>query len=500
MKRLYHYLARTLSARLSLIVALSSAVLLAVTLVLVLYFSQQIIKKEAMEKAENTLEGMVQQVDNILLSVEQSSGNVYWNMLGVLHDREELNRYCEEMVRCNPNITGCTVAMMPYYYNEREELSMFYVHRAMKGDKEDLKAPLVHAKRFGNRPYTEQAWYKVPMEKGRATWVGPLKNDDTEGHALLSFCLPIFSREGKPVGVMALDVLLERLTRIVLDAKPSANSYATLLGKDGSYIVHPDSTKLMHQTVFAHYKETPNEDIMAAAKAMVAGEKGRKMFRENGADNYVFYKPFERKAVPGRAMEETNWSAAIIYPENDILGKYKELAYYMAGIGLVGLLLLVVVCQRFAHRQLLPLRTLTRTAEHISQGHYYDLVPESQQEDEVGRLQDHFQMMQQSLARHIGELERLRASLLGQRKELKAAYKKAQAADHMKTMFLHNMTNQMMEPSGIIERDVDKLRRHWREMSEEETRSMTEEIQQQGKTITELLKDMLKDEEAEENK
>ena len=74
MKRLYHYLARSLSVRLSLIVALSSAVLLAVTLVLVLYFSQQIIKEEAMKKAENTLEGMVQQVDNILLSVEQSSG------------------------------------------------------------------------------------------------------------------------------------------------------------------------------------------------------------------------------------------------------------------------------------------------------------------------------------------------------------------------------------------------------------------------------------------
>ena len=70
----------------------------------------------------------------------------------------------------------------------------------------------------------------------------------------------------------------------------------------------------------------------------------------------------------------------------------------------------------------------------------------------------------------------------------------------MKTTFLHNMTNQMMEPSGIIEKDVSRLRGHWREMSEEETRSMTEEIQQQGKTITELLKDMLKDEEAEESK
>jgi methyl-accepting chemotaxis protein len=143
---------------------------------------------------------------------------------------------------------------------------------------------------------------------------------------------------------------------------------------------------------------------------------------------------------------------------------------------------------------------LTGEAQRIAGGQYNVPIPSSKRRDEVGRLQDNFRHMQLTLSTNIGEMEQLKVKLQQHGEELKAAYKRAQKADRMKTSFLHNMTNQMMEPSGIIEKDVSRLRGHWREMSEEETRSMTEEIQQQGNTITELLKDMLTDEEAEENK
>ena len=75
----------------------------------------------------------------------------------------------------------------------------------------------------------------------------------------------------------------------------------------------------------------------------------------------------------------------------------------------------------------------------------------------MGRLQNNFKTMQQSLATNIGELEQLTTELEKHGEELRIAYEKAQKADRMKTAFLHNMTNQMLEPSKAISRDVEAL-------------------------------------------
>ena len=57
------------------------ATLLMVALLIMLFFSRKVVKEEALHDAEQTLEATVQSIDNILLSVEQASGNVYWKII-----------------------------------------------------------------------------------------------------------------------------------------------------------------------------------------------------------------------------------------------------------------------------------------------------------------------------------------------------------------------------------------------------------------------------------
>ena len=54
------------------------AMLLMVALLVLLFFSRKAVKELALRDAEQTLEATVHNIDNILLSVEQASGNVYW--------------------------------------------------------------------------------------------------------------------------------------------------------------------------------------------------------------------------------------------------------------------------------------------------------------------------------------------------------------------------------------------------------------------------------------
>jgi methyl-accepting chemotaxis protein len=191
-------------------------------------------------------------------------------------------------------------------------------------------------------------------------------------------------------------------------------------------------------------------------------------------------------------MEELKWSAGIVYPEKDIFGEFTSLLFLVLFIALIGLLLLYLCCRLFIHRHLKPLIMLAEKAQRIAKGNFNEPIPDSHQQDEIGRLQANFQEMQRSLASNIGELEQLTTQLQEHTKGLRIAYDQAQKADRMKTAFLHNMSNQMISPSVAISNDVDALVGNGSDPSAiQDTATLAEDIRQNGNTITEVLNNLI---------
>lgn len=456
-------IARTLSFRLSLRVITALATLLMVALLVMLFFSRKAVKEEALQAAEQTLEATVQSIDNILLDVEQASGNVYWKIVRSHMQgdgREDL--YVRKLVETNPYISDCRLVWM-----------------------------------------TEDSLQSIQGET--ALWSDPVKEDNARGSAVTSFRLPVFDGQ-RIIGLMAVDVSLDLLSKIVLEAKPSPNSFSTLLGSDGSYIVHPDSKKLNHN-VFELAKKDNHPSVEVAASAMVAGETGYKQVRLNGKDCYVFYKPFKRAYVPGRAMSELGWSAGIVYPEDDIFGDYNHLLSLVLVIAIVGLSLLLGLCYAYIHKQFLPLRKLAVSARHIAEGNYQETGVDSQEsgdgtletvirrQDEIGRLQSHFVEMRRSLSTRMGEMQRL-TDMLNERGEvLRSAYELAQAGESMKINFLYNMSDQMTSPVRGIKKSVDALCDRYSGLTAEDVNRLVEDIHRRGDKVTELLNQLIKDSE-----
>lgn len=472
-----------LSTRISLKVVSLVAALLAVALFAMLHFSRKTVREEAILKAEQTLDGTMEHIDAILLSVEQSTGNMYFNMSRHLDNPDMMYVYSRRLVESNPYIAGCAIAFEPYYYKDRD-FFMAYYYRSATGSK------IVRSETFGNKPYNQQVWYTEPMRKGTPCWTNPLEDLDSNSEAITTFCLPIYDAEGKRIGIVGVDVTINMLSRIVLSAKSSENSYSVLLGTDGSFIVHPDSTKRLHETVYTQLEHGSDPSVKEAVDAMISGQKGYKRIEMDGKDCFVFYKPFARNVVAGRYLEDMGWSVGVVYPEDDIFGDYNRLLTYVLLIAIVGILLLALLSQLIIHRRLLPLLFLTRSARRIASGHYDEPVPDSHQNDEIGQLQNHFQHMQQALAKHVNELEKLNEELKGQGERLRVAYHQAQAADRLKTSFLHNMTNQMLSPVQSVSERVSDL---WdlETMKPEDVDMMADDIQKQGEVITELLNHLL---------
>ena len=245
-------------------------------------FSHRVLKKEAVNGAWQTLDVTVLQIDNILQSVEETTENVYEDLRQHLNQPERMYTYSRRIVECNPFIDGCAIVFRPGYY-PGHDLYMAYIHRDVNGE-------FVTQETFANRPYTEQVWYSETVAKEVTCWT-------------------------ECVGAVAVDVSISELSRIVLAAKPSPNSYCTLVDKNGSFIVHPDKEKLMHQTVFTQTEEGADPTVLEAANALLSGETGYKPFHMNNEDWMVFYKPFTRSDVAGRSVQNLDWSIGLIYSE-----------------------------------------------------------------------------------------------------------------------------------------------------------------------------------------
>ena len=447
MSKVSTIIAKTLSFRLSLRIIAALALLLMLALITMFYFSRKAVREEALQNAGQTLEVMVENIDNVLLSVEQAAGNIYWKMMAHANQPELMDTYAHKLVECNPYITDSRIIW-------------------------DVDSNTVEA---------------------FAQWTTPRKVGSSKENAVVTFSLPFYDKNQK-LNVLAIDVSLTLLSKFVLEEKPSPNSICALLGKEGNIIVYPDSTRLnMNLVELAERYEHPT--LFEAAEAMLAGETGYKEVKVKGETCYAFYKPFKQAEIRGRAMTDLGWSAGIIYPEEDIFGSYNRLVWTVFIIAVVGLGLLLVLCRLFIHHQLLPLRRLGKSAQLITEGHYDEPIPQSKNQDEVGRLQNHFHTMQQSLAQHMGELQQLSDTLKERGEVLQAAYEQAQGADRMKMNFLYNMSDQMMAPVKSILESVKTIGKHGSELTDEDTNEMVDEIMRRGEKVTALLNQLIADSE-----
>jgi HAMP domain-containing protein len=501
------------SLKLNVMVVIEVVTLLVASLAVLFYYSYKTLKDEAMKDAVETLDGVALNIDNVLMSVEQSAGNIYYNMVEHLNEPDRMETYCRELLACNPYVQGCAVAFKPGFYQGHERF-MVYVHhkdsslshvrhssQKLTANSQQLIAntsDLVVQNSFGTLPYTEHVWYSSTMATGRGGWVGPLREEE-DVEITITFCLPLSAevetadgkRERQVVGVFAVDMADELLSEIVLSAKPSPNSYCVLLGNKGEYIIHPNKEMVEGHSVFDRTEGNP--ELLEIAQAMVAGETGSKAFSLDGNDYFKFYKPFVRTGSRGRTMEELHWSVGLIYPVEDFFGVYRNMFLHVLTVAVVAVLVFFLLCRIVFSMHLKPLRELTESAQRIADGHYDDPMSDSNRNDEIGQFQQHFQEMQKALAARVSELQQMGKTLREHSEELRKTHEQVERDEQVRATLLHNVTSQMIAPSEAIVKSVKNLCDNYQTISLEEANNEVNDIKHQSETIIAMLNKNLND-------
>ena len=370
--------------------------------------SRHLIRQEAMARSNSIVRSIIQRVSNYMYSIEASTKANAW----LLEDNfcpDSLVSISQRVVRLNPHILSCSVItdpdMFPKYVNT-----------------------------------------------GKAGWVEPF-DGHTEGtidynEAVATYCHPLRSKSGQIIGVIATDLSFSHLAKTINDAPlPYPNAYFVLTGDDGRFFIHPDTTQLFRKTIFTDADPRQDADRIALGYEMVKGRQGTMHIDINGTHCHVSYHP-----VPG-----TDWSLALVCPENEVLADYRQLGYVIAALIIIGLLTIVWLCHHEVRQTISPINQLLDTTRRFVDGNYDESIPLSTQNDDVGQLQNAFAAMQQALYNHMGRIRQTTETLRKRNEQRARDIELAQEAVRKKTGFIQNLSHQIRTPLNIITGFADML-------------------------------------------
>ncbi len=407
MNRFLAYIRRKLSVRVSLWVVMFAAVIFIAALSFLFYQSREAVRQEAISHATQILDKTSLRVEGILNRVEVATNMTEWLVMRHPTKADSMFVYSRGMLTNNPDFYNCSIAFEPYYFqNYGRYFSAYSKHsgdsiRTIQGGSD-------------NYQYFFMDWYLMPQLLDHPCWTEPYVDLDVATNTsemVTSYCQAIKNNEGKLIGVINTSLSLNWLSQTISAVKPYPNSYSIMIGRGGTYFVHPDSTKITRQSIFTQTIEDNDTAMANLGHAMQRGEEGIKRMNIGGKDSYVFYKP----------LGKTGCSMAIVCPESDIFGGFDRLRRTVMSIVTVGLLLMLYFFIRIITRELQPLRRLAKEAETIASGNFDTKLPELQRTDEIGQLSNSFAGMQKSLVRYIDELKDTTAEKASIESELQVA-------------------------------------------------------------------------------
>ena len=471
MRSIVKHIRQSLSWKLSLGILLMAIPIFMVSLGLLFVQSRNKVKREATKHAASVVNTTMQHITRYMNFVETATDLTAWDVIANLQP-DSLFMYSNYVVRLNSHIDGCSISLEPETFPQYGRYFSVYTVR-----EPDTVRTVVEEQ----YEYFEKIWYKEPKHLEKACWAVYYDEGDslelTIDGMIASYSKPLYRSEKDFVGIISTDLSLLRLSKIITTETPYEDSYFFMTGDEGRYFLHPDTAQLFKKTVFSDADPDMNADVFALGHQMTTGQQGSMSVRINGEPCIVSYQP-----VPG-----TDWSLALVCPERTILHNYNLLAYILVPLLVIGLLFILIFCGFTVANAIRPLYQLSDNLQRIADGHYDRTIAHSDQHDVVGRLQNSFAAMQESLSRHISDIEQMNAETMQRNEELVRASELAKESNHQKSLFIQNVSHQVRTPLNIIMGFSQVLKEGKSAMSDDEMKGITDMMRHNAVLLSRMV-------------
>ncbi len=293
-------------------------------------------------------------------------------------DREEANTLLRETLREHPEWLGVWICFERDAWDRADAR-----HRGEVGS--DASGQFMPYWRWVNgemKPEHElelfdptDEYYAVPRKTGKPLVIDPYVYD-IEGKPVLmtSTCVPM-QVHGRFVGVVGVDLSLDDLRGVLDEVKPYGRGFAALIGANGAYVAHPDTTR------FAK----PCETTALFRRGLEENRAGRVWVGQEWSPE--LHAPALRVFVPlrfGGAVERP-WSFVVTAPADAMLAPARRLAWLLAALAAAALAALAFAGVWLVRGVTGPLHDTVHALEAVAAGDL-DATLHAEGEDEVARL------------------------------------------------------------------------------------------------------------------
>ena len=394
----------SLASRISLWIVLCVVVILSATAFIGNYYMVKSIKLEESVKANGILYIVGQRIDATLISVEVAVRNHLEDIRESLNEPDELYRITQRMLEDNPSIVGSAIAFKPDYFPEKGVWFSPYSYR---------ESGAICSKQLGSADYDYHTmeWYQITASLKHEYWSDPYFDKGGGEMLMTTYSYPLTDEAGNLIAVVTADILLEELSKL-LDVEYYDHAYACMIGRNGTFISHPNKELILQQTVFSIAEKTGHPELIEVAQEMINGKSGMREWKSPSyGDSYIFFVPFEH----------TGWSMAIVYKATELLKDFRKTALFLTALFILMLMLLTYILRRSVHQLIAPLTTFTQAVDEVAQGNLQATLPVIRSKDEMQRLHHSFSIMQESLIHQMEELKRVNEAKGRMEGELKVA-------------------------------------------------------------------------------
>lgn len=463
---------RRLSVRLGLSIVLIVAVIFTILINFLFSVTKNHIRKEAVSRATQILDNTALQIDDIMGEVETATNNMVW-YISSYSNPDSIISDTRKVLENNQHFYSCSISMEPYYFKSYGKY--FSIYSVRSGDS-------IMTAQYGSDEfqYFDLEWYQKPKEQRKGCWIDPFLNTNPKAkykqEIITSYCRPIYDHDGRFIGVVAIDLQQKWLSQAVTAVSPYPHSSSIMIGTDGKYLVHPDTAKLIHQSIFSDPDPKAVDDVVTLGKDMIAGKSGMQQLIVDGHSAYIFYRP----------IGSAGWSMGIVCPESDVFSGYYRLLYTVWTIIMIGLLVILIFCYQAVRRTVRPLQLLARQAHVIAEGWLDDQLPQTTRKDTIGQLQNSFVEMQLSLKAYMDNIQLINTEMEKRNQELQEANEQAIIAKKKKTAFLQDMMHQIRTPLNIIGGFAQVLNENYHELPDDETSNIIHMMQDNTKKFVRI--------------
>lgn len=443
---------KTFSLRLSLNIIFIVGLLTIIVLLIVSISSYVIIVKETKRSATAQLQSSIKEIEKDVFETQSIVNNAAWWANANMNNDQALYRITSSIVKTNPNIVGSSIAFREGMHHGDKWFAPYSYNDSQTGE--------ILSKQLGNEDYDyfNMQWFSAVIADSMAHWSDPYYDDGGGEVMMVTYSAPIRDTAGNILGVITADLSVQWLQDKMEAIKPFPHSTASLASANQKFIA--SSLNMSMDLVDSQVRaETENNERLAEmGEAIRAGKDSLIDLKINGEWVFVVF-----------GTLDNGWTASISYQYDDVLDGVTTMSLIIAIVGLLGLMLMFILCYVTILRLTKPITKLTDAAMVMSKGDFDATLPQIKTDDEIMSLRNAFAYMQKSLKDYIAELKITTASNERMESELNIArniqsallvkdFPKGVSLDDNGNPVLHYDIHAFLEPAKEVGGDLYDFR------------------------------------------